>query len=346
MILKKTNRRFLTFLLILMTLIVNEKIAYAQTSTSGSDGIGFAASPVLEEHQSKKDINYWWLNVAPSEQITLYVQVNNGDKENTFDITSNQAVTNHNFVVDYGQKKENARKLLVEKPVMDFYKDVLLGDKKEVGKTTITLKPKQSAKVPITVIVPKQGINGTVIGGINVTRKPSESEQKNNFVNVYNYSFALIMESGERPKEQVLGLLAGSMKVEEQKINLVNHKQALINRVKVYATVKDSKGKVYSSFESPTGVIVPKANIELALVSKEALKNNQTYDLEINAKLLDKDGDINRADYKLMVGNDGEIQVAKAEDKGNRTSLWLYLGFFIFVLIVFITGIYAKKRIN
>ena len=45
------------------------------------------------------------------EEVDLEVQINNGKQKNTLDITSNQAVTNPNFVIDYSLKKEEAHKI-------------------------------------------------------------------------------------------------------------------------------------------------------------------------------------------------------------------------------------------
>ena len=189
-------------------------------------GADFSARPILEKHQTNDKTGYWWLDVQPGEEINLEIQINNGKQKNTFDITSNQAVTNPNFVIDYSLKK---RKLISisSKKLFDFYNNVFIGDSKKPGSKTIVLQAGESKKIPIKIKIPDSWKNNISIGGINVTRRATEEEKGQSLVNIYSSAFALILQSGRQDDSFSVSLSAADLKTDEQSIRLQNYKDTL-----------------------------------------------------------------------------------------------------------------------
>ncbi len=109
---------FLSILSIL--LIVQSKVAYSESPTSD-----FSVEAILEGHQKDKSITYWWLQVEKTQSINLKLKISNGNEENNFEITSNQAVNNNNFTLDYSLSADEVSQYLHHKNSnFNFYQDI------------------------------------------------------------------------------------------------------------------------------------------------------------------------------------------------------------------------------
>ncbi|WP_285007598.1 WxL protein peptidoglycan domain-containing protein [Lactococcus formosensis] len=299
---KKIITHSLLFFVIFLCVITSGKNVLSQ-DIGGAD---FSARPILEKHQTNDKTGYWWLDVQPGEEINLEIQINNGKQKNTFDITSNQAVTNPNFVIDYGLKKEEAHKYLSGTKLFDFYNNVFIGDNKNPGSKTIVLQAGESKKVPIKIKIPDSWKNNISIGGINVTRRATEEEKGQSLVNIYSSAFALILQSGRQDNSFSVSLSAADLKTDEQSIRLQNSKDTLQEKTKLQATIKDQKGILYSSLDYSSGTIVPYAKIDLPLNVKKELEKGNEYELSIKATKEDK---TLKETYLLKVDDKGKVQV-------------------------------------
>lgn len=299
---KKIITHSLLFFVIFLCVITSGKNVLAQ-DIGGAD---FSARPILEKHQTNDKTGYWWLDVQPGEEINLEIQINNGKQKNTFDITSNQAVTNPNFVIDYSLKKEEAHKYLSSTKLFDFYNNVFIGDSKKPGSKTIVLQAGESKKIPIKIKIPDSWKNNISIGGINVTRRATEEEKGQSLVNIYSSAFALILQSGRQDDSFSVSLSAADLKTDEQSIRLQNYKDTLQEKTKLQATIKNQKGILYSSLDYSSGTIVPYAKIDLPLNVKKELKKGNEYELSIKATKEDK---TLKETYLLKVDDKGKVQV-------------------------------------
>lgn len=328
----------LMFFLIISLFELNSSV-FASEKTE--DGIGFTAQAVLNENQKDKNLGYWWLSAKPEENINLKLRVTNGENPNTFEMTSNQAITNSNMVVDYTQPLDKIGQFLSEDPKFDFYQNVLLGEMKSKGKLSFKLQPHQTIEVPITVQIPSSGIQGQAIGGINISRKPQESERNNGLLNVYNYAFALVLE-GENVKAERLSLTPGIMQKEKQSLILENPSKLLIRDVSVNAHITNSKGKVVASIETRKGVVVPRANISLDFNTEEVLKNNSVYHMITEIKEGSK---AQEAKYQLKVDNSGKVTVEKENinKNENKVNFTLYIGIGMVSLALAFIGVFIVK---
>lgn len=325
---------FVTFL----CLITSGKSASAQ-DIGGAD---FSARPILEKHQTNDKTGYWWLDVQPGEEINLEIQINNGKKKNTFDITSNQAVTNPNFVIDYSLKEEEAHKYLSNPKLFDFYNNIFIGDSQNPGSKTIVLQAGETKKIPIKIKIPNTWKNKISIGGINVTRRATEEERGQSLVNIYSSAFALILQSGKQDSSISLSLSAGDLKTDEQSIKLQNYKDTLQEKIKLQATIKDQKGTLYSSLDYSSGTIVPYAKIDLPLNVKKELKKGNVYELSIKATKEDK---TLKETYLLKVDDKGEVQVtSELEPQKNKSFLLIVLCLAVLVIGALGIIIYGTKK--
>ncbi|MEY8458272.1 DUF916 domain-containing protein [Lactococcus ileimucosae] len=307
---------FLTSFLGLM--LKGENIAAQENA-----GADFSARPLLEKHQIDDKLGYWWLNVKSGEEITLYIQINNGKQKNTFDITSNQAITNSNFIIDYGLKEDEAKKFLSHTKVFDFYKNISIGENKDSGSATVVLQPGESKKIPLKVRIPNSWTNKIAIGGINVTRRANEVEKEQSLLNIYSSAVALILQSGERDKSASLSLSPDEIKTDEQSIRLKNNKGVLQEKTQLKVSIKDKKGNLYSSLDYPSGTVVPYADITLPLQVKKALNKGGEYKLDIEAR---QGNETLKEAYILRVDSESKVQVSPQGAKQNAQTNFLGLG--------------------
>lgn len=308
---KQIKRSFIlsfTFGVIIFLIIGCKSTVFALNTNTGID---FSVQPLLESHQKNKNLNYWWLDVKPNETIHLELLLTNGNAQNTFELSSNQAVTNQNFAVDYGQTKRRVQKVLSNKGPVDFYQDVFFGEQGAVGKLSLTLQPNQTLKIPITVKLPSNAINGQAVGGINITRIPKNSERKNGILNVYSRAIALVLQSGHQAKFKPAKVSIGTMGLAKQTLKLSNPSPLLIQFVKISAVIKDKNGKTFSSFSPAEGAILPYTKVTIPLYQRSPLESNSRYVLSI------------KTDYERKSEKDQTITYLLTTDKNGKVSFFL-----------------------
>lgn len=159
----------------------------------------FSVSPVLPKNQIKTTNSYYDLLIKPdmTQELELYIS-NHSDREETYIIDINPATTNENGILDYTTKEDDYQfdsSLLM--PITKF----AFIDSRE-----IKIPAKKSEKVKIRIIIPKEGIQGIVVGGIRTSIK-SEKEVFGNQINSsmkinnkINYNIGLNLRMEEKPK--------------------------------------------------------------------------------------------------------------------------------------------------
>lgn len=299
------KKRILLFFALLFVLLGVKSVR----SKAENSNIGFSVKPILEEHQIYQDIGYWWIKPT-KEMVTLEIQVINGNQENSFELSANQAITNQNFVVDYGQEIKMAKNYLIEDPVVNFEKMVAFGEEQTFGKKQITLQPNETITIPITLYLPKN-FQGTAIGGINITRMPTMEEEKESLVNLYNYAFALVVESEETSTQLPLKLSIGNIEKDNQSVEIINPSQTLLRDVRIKATLQNKKGEEMAIIDSEKGTIVPKGKITFPMQVKAKLKKNEQYSLKILAEA----GETYQKEYQFEVNEDGVVQVIEKQER-------------------------------
>lgn len=317
---KKVNNCLLLFLVIFLWVLVTGEKAYAQEN----GGADFSTKPIFEKHQTDDKLGYWRLDVKSGQEITIYIQINNGKNKNTFDITSNQAITNSNFVIDYSLKEEETKDFLSRSTGFDYYRNISIGE--STGSRVVVLEPGEIKKVPIKIKVPKSWADKIAIGGINVTRRANDKEKSQSLLNIYSSAFALILQSGAQAKSSDLSLSPGKLNMNEQSVRIQNNSDTLQEKTKLHASIKDKKGVIYSSLDYASGAIVPYADVNLDLQMEKKLKKGNQYELNIETE----QGSKNLKEvYLLEVDNKGNVKATPQTGKSkenNQQKYYLWIG--------------------
>jgi hypothetical protein len=287
-----------------------------KTVFSESSASNFSIEAVLEQHQKDKNISYWWLGVEKGESISLKLKITNGDEENKFEITSNQAVNNSNFTLDYSLSEQESKQYLIHKKTdFNFYQDVFFDKEKTAGKVKVTLSPNEVKEITVNVKIPKEGIEGQVIGGINVTRLPKESERQQGILNVYSNVVALVMEDKDysEPNKKNLKFDLEKSNEEEQVIKIKNPTSSLLREKRIKITIKDKQGKIVSEFNNPKTAVVPNALVNIKLNNKKKLIKGEKYDLVVNASN-------QNFKEKLVVSDTGKLEILENKEQISHVS--------------------------
>lgn len=284
------------------------------------------------------------MELKEEREITLYLQLTNGKQENTFDITSNQAITNSNFVIDYSLGKEEVKKYLSSSNLFDFYENIFIGESEHPGSSTVTLQPNETKKIPIKIKIPSDWKERISIGGINVTRRANDKENEQSLLNIYSSAFAVILQSGTPEQLAKLNFSVGDVQRKEQFIRIKNNADALQQEIKLSASVKDNKGKIYSKLDYNSGTVVPYADVNLPLQMKKELDKGKEYKLNIEAKQGEK---IMKENYLLKVDNEGAVKVVALGDRKKEDSykplMKLFVGS-VALIIVLLLGRALNRR--
>lgn len=328
---------FLSILSIL--LIVQSKVAYSESPTSD-----FSVEAILEGHQKDKSITYWWLRVEKSESISLKLKIINGNEANEFEIASNQAVNNRNFTLDYSLSKQETKKYLNHKRInFDFYQDIFFEKEREAGKLKLALTPNEVREITINLKIPKEGIKGQVIGGINVTKVPKEGDRQQGILNVYSNAVALVMEDKNysKPNKQNLDFDLRDSNEKEQLIRIENPTSSLLREMNVEAVIKDKQGKVVSEFSNSKTAVVPYASVNIRLNNQRKLVKGEKYDLTIKSSN-------QTSKKKLIVSDSGSLKILEDEKEQvtavNRKSMGISLIIITFISSGAIYAYFKNKR--
>lgn len=134
----------------------------------------YTVTPILPNNQVVDVKDQFDLQVSPNEKKTIEVLVtNNSDEKIHIKATAVTGITNSNGIIDYTSDKVAAD---------ETFKDIATVKEKQV------IPPQSNEKIQITYTVPKNGINGLMLGGIKVEEEEEAMKtSKQTIKNKYNY---------------------------------------------------------------------------------------------------------------------------------------------------------------
>lgn len=169
--------------------------------------IGFTAQAVFPENQLD-GAGYFHLLALPASSQTIYVAVqNHTDAELRVHLGIHDAYTNAGGAISYTQDGGDIL-LLGNVPsitgIANIRFDLLAENKMEgildVKDDTITLAPGARVKVPVAIKLPKEPLEGHLLGGIVITKVDDEKESAEGAFavrSIYRYAIALMLQAKE-----------------------------------------------------------------------------------------------------------------------------------------------------
>lgn len=216
----RINKLIISFFsLLIVCLIFNQKVAYAEES------VGFSVSPVFSETQVDSDLGYFYLRTEPNEIQEVKVTVKSlREAPTTISVHVNDAVTNDNVSVEYSNDAPELDDSL-KNPLSNLLKV-------KENEQEITVSNFEERTVTLLLSLPKDPFSGIKLGGIRFLEQSQEDESEG-LTNRYGYTVGVMLTQDNEPFNEGADLQ-------------VNKVGATLNRGMkvVYATFQNPKPKL------------------------------------------------------------------------------------------------------
>lgn len=214
-------------------------VGRAEDSQSTSITTGFYYDVIFPENQIGKE-GYFDLLVQPGQTQIVEVMLENPTMETkVVTVSLNGARTNSNGVIEYG-----ASNLPADDSMAVEFTEIVQGPKE------IELKPQVKERLKINIQIPKTGISGMVLGGIQLQEKNGggkESDQASGamIVNKYAYMIGMKLSQTSEPVKSdlnVRNVQAGQANFRNAiLIDLGNNQPSIMENLTVDVQIKNEK---------------------------------------------------------------------------------------------------------
>ncbi|HBR81382.1 MAG TPA: cell surface protein, partial [Enterococcus sp.] len=147
----------------LLSIVVMPLTTYADSNESA-----YSVNANIPDFQKNKNVSYFDLQLDPNQKKEISIHLANSAKEKAiFNVDVNNAATNSNGVIDYGQtdlKKDSSAKYVLNQLVTPNNQE-------------IELQAGESKDVTFQVQMPKDRFKGIILGGIHISKKDNVSEK-------------------------------------------------------------------------------------------------------------------------------------------------------------------------
>ncbi|EOH92492.1 hypothetical protein UAW_03012 [Enterococcus haemoperoxidus ATCC BAA-382] len=246
----------------------------------------YSVSADIPENQVDKSQTYFDLRMKPEQKQELTLKVSNsGDKEITLNIIPNSATTNQNGVVDFSEKDRK-----IDSSLSCPITKLISGEQK------VKLAPKEKKAVKFTLQMPKEEIDGKIVGGFYVYKDEANDEQKSSeggvqISNKYAMVVGIQLTEKDDPVKAELNLNAIQPDLINYRTavtaNIQNTKPTFVNDLKVVAKVskKDSVEIIHQTTKEEMAM-APNSNFDFPISwdNQELLPGKYTLDLVATTK--------------------------------------------------------------
>lgn len=304
-----------------------------------SNKVSFDAEAVLPENQ-QSDASYYDLQVKPDEKQNLILKVRNtSSNQIKVIVEANNALTNKNGAIDYSNHGE---KLLGGPSFEDLISE----------SQTVMLAPEEEKSVVFHLAIPKQGFDGTILGGFYCYEDTENKHKKNegfSLRNKFAYTLGAKLTCTDKEIEPKFSLDEVTPGLENGYLTifatLANAAPVIKSQLDVHAIVtKKGEEKPIKEFQKKVS-FTPRTKFKLPLSwNNEPLKKG-TYELAMDLK----DGDGKKWHLKKIFeikGTDEKLnhQAVKVNDKDEPNLLMYCLFGFTVVIILSLIWYINKLR--
>lgn len=312
-------------------------------SVHAADGsMNYQVSAKLPASQHNKNVSYFDLRLKPNQEETIKVEIKNtDDKEHTYNVIPNTAITNENGVVDYSQPKKKA-----DKTAPANLKSLVSGEEK------VVVAANSTKDATFKIKMPSKSYDGVLLGGFNISRKGSTGvKTQSESVTVRN-NFAYVI--GLRITENDT-LVTPHLKMNEIKAGLVHYRTAvtanlqntkatMISGMKVDAkiTKRGSKTVLHRAIKSDLAM-APNSNFNYQISWDNEQLAAGKYTLDLTAS--DKSGQQWHFTRHFEIKNETAKRANKsAVDLKKKSVNWWYIIGIAIVIILIAYIIYLKLK--
>lgn len=319
-------KKILVSILSIVVLLLVGNRALAEEKSTGA----YSVVPEYSEHQTASVQGFFDIRWTPSATDEFGIAIaNKSDKETTYDLQVNKAVTNRNGVIDYSNTTPEA-------DTIQYPLTKLVQLPKEV-----TVAPNSTQVVKGKLTFPEASYNGILMAGIHVSEKQSQDKTAavSNTV-AYNIPFVVRGDNDSRP-QAILTCQSVSVKqptVIESTLDiaLTNEAPTFLKESSFKAEIKDANGQTVKTKDSKLDVTPQTAFTYPIKLSSDMKAGDYTVDLTVtHAK--DK---WHFAKKFTLTGK--QAKVIRSQNKKQGIAWYVYV--LIGVLVLFIVWIAVRLK--
>lgn len=252
------NRKILTLLGVFFLFFVGGQVFSAE--------VPYSINPIYPDNQINKNWSYYDLTMTPGATQTIEIEViNTSNAEIDIEANAFSGMTNRNGFVDYLPESEAFK---YDKTLKYSFSDIAKVEE------VIKVPPKETRMVPVTITMPSEAYDGTILGGIEFVQKDEEISDNSSGGMAINNKFRYLMPVKLSVSDAVVKpeLVLNDVKASQVSFrnvisaNLQNTEMTIINDVAVEAKVtkKGSNDVLYTS--NAKGMqVAPNSNFDLPI---------------------------------------------------------------------------------
>ena len=324
----------------LLSVVVVPLTTYADSNESA-----YSVSANIPDFQKNKNVSYFDLQLGLDQKEEISIHLANSAKEKaTFSVDVNNAATNNNGVIDYGQtdlKKDSSAKYVLNQLVTPKNQE-------------IELQAGESKDVIFQVHMPKNRFKGIILGGIHISKKDNVSEKVDGTAIRNKYAYVIGVKLQNDTDAVTPDLKLNSAKAGLQNsyttvfANVQNPTPGIISKVKFDAkiTKKGSKDVLYETKKENMS-IAPNTNFDFPIsLNKEKIEaGDYTVTIDASEGNTDKTWHLT-TDFTIQSEKAKKInQEAVTEDKGiPYLTAIITVGILLLLIIAFLSYKLLKQK--
>jgi hypothetical protein len=303
------------------------------TSYADSSESAYSVSANIPESQVNKNLSYFDLLLSPKQQEDISIHLSNNSKEEAvYLIDVNNAATNSNGVIDYGQtdlKKDSSAKYVLNQLVTPKNQEV-------------TLKAGEEKDIPFHVTMPDKSFSGMVLGGIHISKKDSESKKLDGTAirNKYAYVIGVKLQNDTKAVAPDLKLRSAKPGLQNSYTtifaNIQNPEPTIISKTAIDAKItKKGSDKVLYETKKDNLSIAPNTNFDfpISLDKKEIAAGDYTVTIDA------KEGNTNKTwhlttDFTIKADKAKKINHEAVTEKQGIPYLPIIIGVGILLVLI------------
>lgn len=315
------------------------------TSYADSTDSAYSVSANIPEFQVNKNLSYFDLLLSPKQQESFSIHLaNDGQKEATYLVDVNNAATNSNGVIDYGQTE------LKKDPSAKYVLNQLVTPKNQ----EVTLQAGEEKDIPFQVVMPAKSFSGIILGGIHISKKDNESKKLEGTAirNKYAYVIGVKLQNKSTAVAPDLKLRSAKPGLQNSYTtifaNIQNPKPTIISKTTIDAKItKKGSEKILYETKKNNLSIAPNTNFDFPISLEKQKIATGDYTVTIDAK----EENMNKAwhlttDFTIKADKAKKINQEAVTEKTDNPYLMIVIsvGSLLVLIILFLSYKLLKQK--
>jgi hypothetical protein len=315
------------------------------TSYADSTESAYSVSANIPDFQTNKNLSYFDLLLSPKQQEKISIHLsNNSQEESVYLIDVNNAATNSNGVIDYGQTD------LKKDPSANYVLNQLVTPKNQ----EVTLKAGEEKDITFHVSMPDKSFAGMILGGIHISKKDNVSQKVAGTAIRNKYAYVIGVQLQNDTKSVAPDLKLRSAKPGLQNsyttifANIQNFKPTIISKVSIDAKItKKGSDKILYKTKKDSLSIAPNTNFDFPISLDKQKMAAGDYTVIIDSK----EGNTNKywhltTDFTIQAEKAKKINQDAVSEKQEvpYLSLMIGVGLLLVLIILFLSYKLLKQK--